>query len=202
MTEIAKEDEKFFRGLKALAIKRHQYGLAAIELCLTKTKPMKWIFLILFTPTMLLAPNKHKKIGEISDPKIEAKLKMIGYINKKKKVKTIASIIRNNESNGNYKARGECGEYGAYQYMPNTWRNLSLKYFNRVIDMTPVNQDVITYKRIDELLREGYFPDQIASIWNCGNPVYYGKVGINYLGVKYNVPRYVEKFMDEYNKMI
>lgn len=163
---------------------------------------MKWILLILFIPTILLAPNQWGEIKEIKDPKIEIGLKFLGYINKKNKVKLISSIIKYNESNGNYNAKGESGENGAYQYMPNTWRKLSIRYFGLVIEMTPKNQDILTYKRIDELLEKGYTPDQIASIWNCGKPTYKGVVGINYLGVRYNTPRYVEKFMNVYNKMI
>jgi len=112
----------------------------------------------------------------------------------------IAETIKQIESGGNYEAQGGSGEFGAYQFMPGTWLEWSRQYnkdTNGIIsglEMTPENQDKVASWKIQNLLNEGYSPEQVASTWNSGSPDWEGKVGVNEAGVKYDVPGYVEKF--------
>ena len=113
----------------------------------------------------------------------------------------ILSAIKAIESGGNYNARGASGEIGAYQFMPATWSSWSSGYLqsigknpNQALLPTPDNQDKVAGWKINQLFSQGYTPQQIASIWNSGQPEWQGKVGVNKFGAKYNVPAYVDKF--------
>lgn len=113
----------------------------------------------------------------------------------------IAAAIRQIESSGNYNAKGASGEFGAYQFMPNTWSQWSKEYLvatqgsaNRSLAPTPENQDAVATFKVEQLLNQGYTPTQIASIWNSGSPDSTGKVGVNSKGVAYNTPEYVKRF--------
>lgn len=115
-------------------------------------------------------------------------------------VQDIMNAIRQVESGGNYEARGGSGEYGAYQFMPETWQSWSSQYANEVLqmsvaelEMTQENQDAVAGWKIKKLVDQGYNPQEIASIWNSGKPEWKGKIGTNKYGVKYNVPAYVSK---------
>jgi hypothetical protein len=115
-------------------------------------------------------------------------------------VEDIMNAVRQVESGGNYEARGGSGEYGAYQFMPETWTEWSRQYAGEVLqmsvdqlEMTPENQDAVARWKIQKLADQGYSPQEIASIWNSGKPEWKGKVGTNKYGVKYNVPAYVSK---------
>ena len=111
----------------------------------------------------------------------------------------IADSIKRVESGGDYNAKGKSGEFGAYQFMPRTWNAWSNEYLKSQgkqpmsLLPTPANQDAVATWKIEQLQKQGYTPDQIASIWNSGSPEYAGKVGTNSQGVKYNVPGYVKK---------
>lgn len=112
----------------------------------------------------------------------------------------LMQVIRTLESGGNYHAIGASGEYGAYQYMPNTWRYYCLRYFGKTLDIKiESNQDIITEYKIRELLEMGYSVEQLASFWNSGRPEWEGRVGINSYGVAFNVPQYVQTFKSLYN---
>lgn len=117
-------------------------------------------------------------------------------------VEKIAKAIRKIESNNNYQANGLSGDYGAYQFMPKTWDKLCMLYFVSKLEMTEYNQDMIAEFYIKDLVKTGYTPKQIASIWNCGSPKWEGKKGVNKFGVKYNVPYYVKKFEIQYLKQL
>jgi hypothetical protein len=105
------------------------------------------------------------------------------------------------ESGHNYTANGQSGEKGRYQYMPRTWKSLCKKYFGKEVSNTPEYQELVTYNILHEYIKKGYAIDQIASIWNCGSPKYEGKIGINQFSVAYNVPAYVNKFVNAYRKV-
>jgi hypothetical protein len=111
----------------------------------------------------------------------------------------LAKAIRNVESGGNYDAKGGSGEFGAYQYMPDSWKQWAGQYLKNP-SATPdkINQNKVAYYRIKELKDQGYKPDQIASIWNSGKPEWRGNVGINKYGVKYDTPGYVSKVKAAY----
>jgi len=125
----------------------------------------------------------------------------------KASVTDIANTIKQIESNGNYNAKGASGEYGAYQFMPKTWYEWSSQYVAEtfgipvddqtgVLDATQENQDAIAEWKIQQWLNKGYTPEQVASMWNSGSPDWEGKVGTNKQGVDYNVPKYVENFVN------
>ena len=124
-------------------------------------------------------------------------------LDKHLKILNIMTTIRHIESSDNYQARGTSGEYGAYQYMPGVWNFWSIELFGEVLDQTiPEVQDYVTYCRIERYLDEGYNYHQVASLWNSQSPEWEGKIGINRWGVRYDVPKYVEKFINHFNNEI
>ncbi len=119
----------------------------------------------------------------------------------------MARAIKSVETSGTpdpYKARGKSGEYGAYQYTPDTWAADSQKYLGQSVPLegaTVEQQNKVAYSKIKELKDAGYKPDQVASIWNHGKPDYEGVVGTNDKGVNYNTPQYVKSVTDAYNQI-
>jgi hypothetical protein len=106
----------------------------------------------------------------------------------------IASAIKKVESDGNYSAKGGSGEYGAYQFMPSTWKDWAGKYLgNANAPLTPQNQDKVALARINDLLKMGYSPEQVALTWNHGSPKRVS--GVNKYGVKYDSGAYADKVM-------
>lgn len=112
----------------------------------------------------------------------------------------IMETIRNLESGGDYNAKGKSGEFGAYQFMPDTWANWSKEVFGEPAQPTPENQDRVARAKIQEWVKQGYEPRQVASLWNSGEPNWTGKKGVNDQGVEYDTPAYVEKFQQEFQK--
>jgi hypothetical protein len=119
----------------------------------------------------------------------------------------LAKAIRRAETGGSadpYNTKGASGEFGAYQFMPDTWKQWSGKYLgNPNSDFSIENQNKVAYSRIKELKDQGYNPAQIASMWNSGSPTAYqeGKKGVNKMGVQYDVPGYVQKVSQHYNEI-
>ena len=116
------------------------------------------------------------------------------------KVTRILETLRKIESNGNYKAQGLSGEYGAYQFTLASWNHWCMKTIGYVIDIKiPENQDVIAEQKVRYLLfNDGLSVDQVASFWNSGCIHYAGRIGRNRHGIKYNVPKYVTNFIRTY----
>lgn len=101
----------------------------------------------------------------------------------------MAEAIKTVESGGNYAAKGASGEYGAYQIMPGTW-----KEWAGDLEPTPENQDKVAKKKLGEWIKKGMTAEQIAAKWNSGSEKgWEKKVGVNKLGVAYDVPAYVNK---------
>jgi hypothetical protein len=117
-----------------------------------------------------------------------------------KKNVLLADAIKYVESRGNYSVYGGSGEYGAYQIMPKTWLMWSKQTHNKILKMTPANQDSVVIRKIRYWTKH-YSYREIASIWNSGSPRWMGKIGINKHGVKYNVPEYVKKVDRVYNRL-
>jgi hypothetical protein len=114
-------------------------------------------------------------------------------------VVTLAKSIRTVESSDNYNAHGQSGEFGAYQFMPETWKGAAKKVLgNANAPMTPVNQDKVAYYTIKKLKDAGHTPEEVASIWNSGKPQWQGNVGVNSKGVKFDTPAYVNSVIDKY----
>lgn len=112
------------------------------------------------------------------------------------KITKIVRAIREVESGGNYNAKGKSGEFGAYQFMPSSWKQWAGEFLgDQNAPMSKENQNQVAYKKIESLAKAGHSPDQIVSIWNSGQPKYEGKVGVNKYGVAYDVPAYVRKVM-------
>lgn len=127
------------------------------------------------------------------------------------KIKALTQAIRQTESGGNFQAVGKSGEYGAYQYTPETWAIDSKKYLGTSVNLksaTPEQQNEVMYKKVADLKTQGYNIGQIASIHNAGagEPNAYtgtfsnGKpsVGTNSFGAKYDVPTYAKNVATAY----
>lgn len=118
-------------------------------------------------------------------------------------VVALAQSIRQNESNNNFNQKGKSGEFGAYQWMPETWKMHAKDALgNPNAQPTPENQNAVAYATIKKWKDAGLNPAQIAAKWNSGSEVgWENKIGTNKMGVAYNVPQYVKKVTDTYQQM-
>lgn len=123
-------------------------------------------------------------------------------------VVALAKSIRKIESGGNFTARGKTGEYGAYQYMPDTWNQWSKQYLGRNVPLekaTPAEQNEVAYKKIKEMKDRGFNVGQVASSWNAGegrkDAYREGFKGVNSKGVAFDTGAYAEKVAREYQQL-
>lgn len=119
----------------------------------------------------------------------------------------LAQATRNIESGGNPTAVGKNGEYGYYQYLPQTWNtqakaagiNVPLK------DATPEQQNEVWYKWAAAKKAQGNNIGQIASMQNAGegkpNAYLEGNSGTNSSGVQYDTAVYAKRVATEYQKL-
>lgn len=116
----------------------------------------------------------------------------------------LTKAIKNTETGGSsdpYNQTGKSGEFGAYQYMPDTWKSDASKYLGDPnAQMTQENQNHAAYNKVKDLLAQGYTQSQVASIWNSGKSDGVTSVGkgVNKEGVAYDVPGYVDKVKQAY----
>lgn len=116
----------------------------------------------------------------------------------------LAKAIRFSESRDKEDAKGASGEFGLYQFMPDTWTATAKKYNLNPGDVSRENQNKAAYMQIKELKDAGHTPDQIAAYWNMGEKGltdYSKNVGTNKYGVKYDTPAYVNVVKDTYNRL-
>ena len=119
----------------------------------------------------------------------------------------LAKAIRRAETGSSsdpYNAKGASGETGAYQFMPDTWKQWAGQYLqDSNAELTVENQNKVAYSRIKELKDQGYNPAQIASLWNSGKADAYkeGFRGTNSQGVQYDVPEYTKKVSQYYREL-
>lgn len=115
----------------------------------------------------------------------------------------LAKAIRQTESGGNYTAKGDSGESGAYQWTPDTWKAHAKQALgDENAPMTPQNQNAVAYTVIKQWKDSGLNAAQIAAKWNSGSENNWeNKIGTNSMGVKYNVPQYVKSVTDAYQKI-
>ena len=107
---------------------------------------------------------------------------------------SIANAIKQVESGGDYNAKGASGENGAYQFMPATWSAWAKQWLgNANAPMTPENQDLVARRQIQSWLDKGYTAEQVALMWNGGEPK--RKSGVNKYGVKYDSGAYADKVL-------
>lgn len=121
------------------------------------------------------------------------------------KIKALASAILTKESGGNYQAKGASGEFGAYQFMPGTWKAWAGKHLGDMnAEPTVENQNKVAYSQIKEWKDHGLTPAQIASKWNSGNENAYKQNhrGVNSLGVAYDTPKYAMDVSNIYRKKL
>lgn len=110
----------------------------------------------------------------------------------------IAKAIRLQEGGGkvDYGAVGDLNKgvsKGAYQFNKNNFQEWATRYKLDPTDFSPVNQDKVAYSRIDDLLKQGRSPSEVAAIWNGAhvengkympnNPAYVDGVKKQYAGV-------------------
>lgn len=116
----------------------------------------------------------------------------------------LAQAIRHTETKGAtdpYTAKGASGEFGAYQYTPDTWAKDVKTFTGKEVPLQSADkliQNEVAYKKLESLKNQGYNVGQIASIWNSGSPDWQGKTGTNKFGVKYDVPKYVDSVAQTY----
>ena len=119
----------------------------------------------------------------------------------------LAKAIRQTESGGNFSAKGKSREYGAYQFLPETWNAYSKE---AGIDVplekaTPQQQNEVAYKKIKKWKDQGLNVGQIASSWNAGpgkpNAYLENHVGTNEKGVNYDTPAYAKSVAEAYQQL-
>lgn len=104
-----------------------------------------------------------------------------------------------------YTKRGASGEYGRYQFMPDTWRQWATEagVATPLEQSSMEEQNKVAYYKVKQLKDQGYNPAQIASIWNSGDPEAYKRshVGTNAQGVSYNTPEHVRRVSEAYQQI-
>lgn len=108
-------------------------------------------------------------------------------------VVNLAKAVRQNESGGNFNAKGKDGEIGAYQFMPSTWKGWAARHLGDPnAAPTPENQNQVAYKQIKAWKDQGYNVGQILSLWNSGSPDHFdgAHAGVSKGGANYDTPKY------------
>ncbi len=121
-------------------------------------------------------------------------------------VVNLAKAIRQTESGGDFNIKGKSGEHGAYQFMPDTWKEYSREAGVNVPleQATPEQQNEVAYKKIKQWKDKGLNVGQIASSWNAGpgkpNAYLEGNSGVNSKGVSYDTPAYAKSVAEQYHQ--
>lgn len=119
----------------------------------------------------------------------------------------LAKATRTVESGNDPTAKGKSGEYGYYQYEPDTWATQSKAAgVNVPLDQaTPQQQNEVWYKWAEGKKAAGNNIGQIASMQNAGegrpNAYLEGNSGTNSSGVQYDTAAYAKKVAEEYQKL-
>jgi hypothetical protein len=104
-----------------------------------------------------------------------------------------------------YKKRGASGEFGRYQFMPDTWKQWSSEYgIQTPLEQASIEeQNKVAYNKVKEWKDQGLNPAQIASKWNSGDADAYKRnhTGTNAQGVAYNTPEHVRRVSQYYNEI-
>jgi hypothetical protein len=130
-------------------------------------------------------------------------------------IKNLVSAIGEAETGASspkaYTARGKSGEYGRYQFMPDTWKAYASEAgVNSPLESASIeDQNKVAYHKIEQWKKQGYNPAQIASMWNAGpgkpNAYKEGWKGThtNPDGTKvaYDTPAYAEKVSAAYQRL-
>lgn len=149
--------------------------------------------IIIFTPLVF---SKESKGIEYIEPETEVDSEM-------EYAKVIAHAISLTESNGKSDCenmKGLSGEIGCHQFMPSTWRGYSIDVYGEIVEQTKENARYVAEMKVYEFLKKGYSEEEIFLIWNQGNR-YKCKSGTNKYGVKYDSCLYVQKGLNNLNKI-
>lgn len=109
----------------------------------------------------------------------------------------LAKAIRLQEGGGkvDYGAVGDSGtSTGAYQFHGNNFKAWAQQYGLNPSDFSPTNQDKVAYARINDLLKQGRAPSEIAAMWNGAKEVGGKMMPIN--------PAYVEGVKKYYSQIV
>lgn len=137
------------------------------------------------------------------------------FFNQKEILKNQQNAVAGYTGGNAYTTSGASGEYGAYQIMPNTWKEYAGEILNDPnAPMTPANQDAVVKGMVSKWLADGKTPEQIAIKWNHGDFTYSGSgtgqahdsegkpvFDANGNPVKYDIPGYVAKFKNNLSKL-
>lgn len=109
----------------------------------------------------------------------------------------IANAIMKVESGGR-QVSGASGEFGAFQFMPETWKIVSRQMTGQVLPQTPENEYRVAVAKVQDLLNKGYNAEQIALVWNTslgGAEKPFVRKGVNSKGVAYDSGAYARKVL-------
>jgi hypothetical protein len=110
-------------------------------------------------------------------------------------VKKLTDAIIQTESGGR-QIKGGSGEFGLAQFLPETWKTISIEMTGSVLEQTPENERMVVEAKIKQLLEKGYSPHEVALIWNTslgGQEQPYVRKGINQHGVEYDSLAYANE---------
>lgn len=166
---------------------KHIYSIAILPLLLLSSTST--------TPTVALMPAVTEVIATTTQATSTVSTIDI-------EVKKIADTIKYKESRNDTKCtkRGRDGEYGCFQIMPGTWRNLTKKHLGQVKGFSVELERPVVEKEIKELLLQNLKPKQIFKKWNSGNTGPCSK-GINKNGTPYDSCAYINEAMRYYSKL-
>ncbi len=122
-------------------------------------------------------------------------------------VKNLVMAIGKAETGGAsdpYNTKGPSGEYGRYQFMPNSWKMWAKESLgNENAPMSVENQNKVAYNKVKQWKDQGLNPAQIASKWNSGDENAYQTQtpGKNSHGVYYDTPGYTKKVSNYYHEL-
>jgi hypothetical protein len=153
---------------------------------------------VLMTKTILNYPNaSDQDIADIVEQTLPSYTQSFSSVGNTS-ASNIANAIKTVESGGNYTAKGGSGEFGAYQFMPNTWKQWASEFLGDPnAKPTRQNQDFVAQSKINQLINQGHGPEEIALIWNAGSPV--RRKGVNRFGVRYDSGAYADKVIRQLN---
>lgn len=123
----------------------------------------------------------------------------------------LAKAIRKQETGGeadpyNSKNKQGSGAFGAYQFMPNVWKDWAKRYLgDHNAEPTRTNQNKVVYLRLKQLRDKGYNPAQIAASWYAGESTikddkWKTMKGVSKQGIEYDVPAYVDGVYGHYQE--
>lgn len=122
----------------------------------------------------------------------------------------LTKAIRKAEGfNGDSNIRGKAGEWGAYQFMPETWDRYAkeLGVNAQFGQASLAQQNEVAYKKLKQWKDSGYNVGQIASMWNAGEgrPNAYAegwrKTDPKTGEVIFDTPAYAQKVATEYQRL-